>query len=120
MKDAAKKLVVRPGKNIKLDDIDPEDTHGMTKAAAAAVLAKQVDRLSVLQYMLYAETRRSLLVVLQGIDAAGKDGTIRHVMSGLNPQGVRVTPFKAPDGVEKRHDYLWRIHNAAPEFGQIG
>ena len=70
--------------------------------------------------MLYAESRRSLLVVLQGIDAGGKDGTIQHVMSGLNPQGVRVTSFKVPEGAEKRHDYLWRIHNAVPEFGQIG
>ena len=120
MKDLAAKLVAHPGKKIKLDDIDPEETHGMTKAAASAVLEKQVDRLSVLQYMLYAEAQRSLLVVLQGIDAAGKDGTIRHVMSGLNPQGVRVTPFKAPEGAEKRHDYLWRVHQAAPELGQIG
>ena len=77
-------------------------------------------RLSVLQYLLYAEARRALLVVLQGIDAGGKDGTIRHVMSGLNPQGVRVTSFKVPEGAEKRHDYLWRVHAAVPEFGQIG
>jgi len=59
-------------------------------------------------------------VVLQGIDAGGKDGTIRHVMSGLNPQGVKVTAFKVPEGEEKRHDYLWRVHQAIPEFGQIG
>jgi PPK2 family polyphosphate:nucleotide phosphotransferase len=70
--------------------------------------------------MLYAESRRAVLVVLQGIDAAGKDGTIRNVMSGLNPQGVSVTSFKAPDGPEKRHDYLWRVHNAVPESGKIG
>jgi PPK2 family polyphosphate:nucleotide phosphotransferase len=74
----------------------------------------------VLQYLLYAESRRSVLVVLQGIDAAGKDGTIRHVMTGLNPQGVSVTAFKAPEGAEKRHDYLWRVHNAVPEWGKIG
>ena len=83
-------------------------------------LQKNLDRLSVLQYLLYAEGRRSLLVVLQGIDAGGKDGTIRHVMSGLNPQGVKVTAFKVPEGAEKRHDYLWRVHHAVPEFGQIG
>jgi PPK2 family polyphosphate:nucleotide phosphotransferase len=74
----------------------------------------------VLEYLLYAEGRRAVLVVLQGIDAAGKDGTIRHVMSGLNPQAARVTAFKVPEGAEKRHDYLWRVHNAMPEFGQIG
>ena len=107
-------------KKIRLGDIDPGDTHGLTKEDAAAVLVKHLERLSVLQYLLYAEGRRSVLVVLQGIDAAGKDGTIRRVMSGLNPQGVEVTPFKAPEGAEKRHDYLWRIHKAMPEHGQIG
>lgn len=101
-------------------DLDPSHTHGIDKAAGAAQLAKNLDRLSVLQYLLYAEARRGLLVVLQGIDAGGKDGTIQHVMSGLNPQGVRVTSFKVPEGAEKRHDYLWRVHRAVPEFGQIG
>jgi PPK2 family polyphosphate:nucleotide phosphotransferase len=103
-----------------LEDIDPSHTHGISKDAAAAQLAKNLERLRVLQYLLYAEGRRSLLVVLQGIDAGGKDGTIQHVMSGLNPQGVRVTPFKVPEGSEKRHDYLWRVHRAVPEFGQMG
>jgi PPK2 family polyphosphate:nucleotide phosphotransferase len=69
---------------------------------------------------LYAEGRRSLLVVLQGIDAGGKDGTIKHVMTGMNPQGVDVTSFKVPEGAEKRHDYLWRVHNAVPEWGKMG
>ncbi len=101
-------------------DVDPSDTHGIDKASAAAHLSKNLDRLSVLQYLLYAEARRGLVVVLQGIDAGGKDGTIQHVMSGLNPQGVRVTSFKVPEGAEKRHDYLWRVHCAVPEFGQIG
>ena len=73
-----------------------------------------------MQTVLYAEARRSVLVVLQGIDAGGKDGTIRHVMSGLNPQGVTVTSFKVPEGEEKRHDYLWRVHRAVPEWGKIG
>ena len=73
-----------------------------------------------MQTVLYAEARRSVLVVLQGIDAGGKDGTIRHVMSGLNPQGVTVTSFKVPEGEEKRHDYLWRVHRAVPEWGDIG
>src|SRR6185369_5085248 len=120
MKQLCKELLVKPGSRIKLDDVDPSDTHGYDKAAGAEQLQKNLDRMSVLQYLLYAESRRSLLVVLQGIDAGGKDGTIQHVMSGLNPQGVRVTSFKVPEGAEKRHDYLWRVHNAVPEFGQIG
>jgi PPK2 family polyphosphate:nucleotide phosphotransferase len=100
--------------------LDAGQTHGVSKEAGERQLKKNLDRLSVLQYLLYAESRRSLLVVLQGIDAGGKDGTIRHVMSGLNPQGVKVTAFKVPEGEEKRHDYLWRVHQAIPEFGQIG
>jgi PPK2 family polyphosphate:nucleotide phosphotransferase len=120
MKHLSKELLVRPGSKIELADFDPSDTHGVDKAAAAVQLEKNLERLRVLQYLLYAESRRSLLVVLQGIDAGGKDGTIQHVMSGLNPQGVRVTSFKVPEGAEKRHDYLWRVHRAVPEFGQIG
>src|SRR3982750_1031851 len=76
--------------------------------------------MSVLQYLLYAENRRALLVVLQGIDAGGKDGTIRHVMTGLNPQGCRVVSFKVPAGEETKHDYLWRVHNQIPPYGSIG
>ena len=120
MKQLSKDLLVKPGARIKLADRDASDTLGIEKDAAAAQLEKNLDRLSILQYLLYAEARRSLLVVLQGIDAGGKDGTIQHVMSGLNPQGVRVTSFKVPEGPEKRHDYLWRVHRAVPEFGQIG
>jgi PPK2 family polyphosphate:nucleotide phosphotransferase len=120
MNHAIDRLMVPLEKKFRLSDIDPGDTRGLTKEHAAAALVKHLERLSVLQYLLYAEGRRSVLVVLQGIDAAGKDGTIRRVMSGLNPQGVRVTPFKAPEGAEKRHDYLWRIHKAMPEYGQIG
>ena len=120
MNHAIDKLMVPLEKKVRLGDIDPGDTRGLTKEDAAGALVKHLERLSVLQYLLYAEGRRSVLVVLQGIDAAGKDGTIRRVMSGLNPQGVRVRPFKAPEGEEKRHDYLWRVHNAVPEQGQIG
>ena len=120
MKQLAKELLVRPGARVKLAEIDAADTHKVEKDEAAKALQKNLDELSVLQYQLYAEARRALLVVLQGIDAGGKDGTIRHVMSGLNPQGVRVTAFKVPEGAEKRHDYLWRVHAATPEFGQIG
>lgn len=120
MKHFARELAIAPGSKIRLAKIDPEDTHGVEKSKAAHHLKSNLERLSVLQYLLYAEGKRALLVVLQGIDAGGKDGTIRHVMSGLNPQGVVVTPFKVPEGAEKRHDYLWRVHNAIPEQGSIG
>jgi PPK2 family polyphosphate:nucleotide phosphotransferase len=120
MKPLAQQLIVRPGARVQLARVDAGNTHGIEKADAEKRLEKNLERLSVLQYLLYAEARRSLLVVLQGIDAAGKDGTIRHVMSGMNPQGVTVTPFKVPEGAEKRHDYLWRVHQAVPEHGMIG
>jgi polyphosphate kinase 2 (PPK2 family) len=90
------------------------------KDGAEARLEKNRKRLSVPQFQLYAESQRALLAVLQGIDAGGKDGTIGHVMTGMNPQGVTVTAFKVPEGPEKRHDYLWRVHNAVPEYGKIG
>jgi PPK2 family polyphosphate:nucleotide phosphotransferase len=120
MKQLAHELIVKPGSQIKLAKIDPDHTFGYAKDSADDHLAKNLERLSVLQYRLYAEGKRSLLMVLQGIDAGGKDGTIKHVMSGVNPQGVDVTSFKVPEGAEKRHDYLWRIHRAVPEWGKIG
>lgn len=120
MKHLSRELKVPPGGKFKLADIGPAATHGVNKVQAADRLATNLQKLSTLQYLLYAESRRAVLVVLQGIDAGGKDGTIRRVMSGLNPQGVSVTPFKVPEGAEKRHDYLWRIHKAVPEHGMIG
>ena len=120
MADIIKALRIKPGADTRLKDIDPSDSFGIDKDEGREHLTKNVERLSVLQYQLYAEAKRSVLVVLQGIDAGGKDGTIRHVMTGLNPQGVSVTAFKVPEGEEKRHDYLWRVHRAVPEYGQIG
>jgi PPK2 family polyphosphate:nucleotide phosphotransferase len=120
MKELARELIVKPGSKMKLNKFDPDDTYGYEKESADEHLTKNVERLSVLQYMLYAEAKRSVLAVLQGIDAGGKDGTIRHVMTGLNPQGVTVTSFKVPEGAEKRHDYLWRVHQAVPEWGKMG
>jgi PPK2 family polyphosphate:nucleotide phosphotransferase len=120
MRHLAKALVVRPGSRFNLSSVDPANTHGIDRKSADGRFAKNLEKLSVLQYLLYAEASRALLVVLQGIDAGGKDGTISHVMSGLNPQGVQVTPFKVPEGEETRHDYLWRVHRAVPEFGKIG
>ncbi len=120
MKNLAHELLIAPGSKIALSDIDPADTHGANKKDTPDRFEKNCQRLAALQYLLYAEAKQSVLVVLQGIDAAGKDGTIKHVMSGLNPQGVTVTPFKVPEGAEKRHDYLWRVHKAAPETGMMG
>src|ERR1700760_4883341 len=120
MKNLAQHLAVPSGKHFQLKSVDPSDTHGVEKSEALEKLEKIREHLASLQYMLYAEGKRSLLVVLQGIDAGGKDGTIRHVMSGLNPQGVEVTSFKVPEGPEKRHDYLWRIHKAVPQYGMMG
>lgn len=113
------RLLVPPGK-LKLASWDPGDTLGLKKGEKTdATLAKNLARLDELQYLMYAEHRRGLLVVLQGVDASGKDGTIRHVMSGLNPQGCRVTAFKPPSPEEADHDFLWRVHRAVPAKGEI-
>ena len=109
------------GKTFKLAKRDPSDTaHIKDKGDAAEETLKLVDRLDHLQQVLYAEHKRSVLIVLQGMDAAGKDGTIQHVMSGVNPQGCSVTPFKQPTSHEMDHDFLWRIHQAVPARGMIG
>lgn len=117
----SKELIVTPSKSVKLAKWDAEDTLGWQKGAKMrASLDKSIERIDKLQYLLYAEHKRALLIVLQGLDAAGKDGTIRHVMTGCNPQGCHVTPFKKPSSEELSHDYLWRVHHAVPEYGDIG
>jgi len=119
--DLLDRLRVRPGRKVRLSDHDPDATPGYPhKAPAREHLEKNLARLSTLQYLLYAEGRRALLIVLQAVDAGGKDGTIRHVTAGLNPQGCRVTSFKVPSAEERAHDFLWRIHKAVPERGEIG
>jgi PPK2 family polyphosphate:nucleotide phosphotransferase len=119
--DFGRKLMVPPDKTIKLGKFDPADTLGHDNdQKTEAKLAKTIKRLDDLQYLLYAEKKRALLIVLQGMDAAGKDGTIRHVMSGVNPQGCSVTSFKVPNSEELAHDFLWRIHKVVPEKGMIG
>ena len=93
----SKELIASPGKKVKLSKWDPEDTLGWDKGHKAKASAeKETEKLDKLQYLLYAEHKRALLIVLQGMDAAGKDGTIRHVMAGVNPQGCLVTSFKKP------------------------
>ena len=115
------KLRVVPGKPVHLADWDPGDTLGFKKGEASqAALEKSLARLDELQYLMFAEHRRALLVVLQGMDGSGKDGTIRHVMAGLNPQGCRVTAFKTPTADEADHDFLWRVHREVPRRGEIG
>jgi PPK2 family polyphosphate:nucleotide phosphotransferase len=106
----------------RLADYDPADTGGLdiNKPDAKAMLASGIERLSALQEKLYAENCWSVLVVFQAIDAAGKDGAIKHVMSGVNPQGCQVHSFKQPNTEELEHDFLWRIAKALPERGRIG
>ena len=112
---------VTDGKKFKLKHIDPDDTAGLkSKEAATKLLATGVDRLCELQDMLYAQDRWSVLLVFQAMDAAGKDGTVKHVMSGVNPSGCQVFSFKAPSPEELDHDFLWRSFKSLPERGRIG
>jgi PPK2 family polyphosphate:nucleotide phosphotransferase len=113
-------LQVKPGSAARIRDRDPRDTLGLGKDDGKKLLRTLHERLGVFQQRLYAEGARSLLLVLQGIDAAGKDGVIRSVFTGMNPQGCRVASFKAPTSTELAHDYLWRIHAALPARGEIG
>ncbi len=112
-------LRVKPGSRVRLADIDPAETHGYTKAGSEAELGRGLDRLTDLQDRLWAEPKNPILIVLQGIDAAGKDGSVRHVMTAFNPMGCAVTSFKAPTPVELAHDYLWRVHQRTPGKGEI-
>ncbi len=119
--DFRSKLLVRPGEKVRLKDSDADNTFGFQKDdATQEETAKSIARMDELQYVLYAEDKRALLVVLQAMDAGGKDGTIRHVMAGVNPQGCRVVSFKVPSTEEERHDFLWRYHRALPARGEIG
>jgi PPK2 family polyphosphate:nucleotide phosphotransferase len=113
---------VEHGHPVDLASVDTSSTAGAPgdKAKTKEVCADLLEELSELQNRLWAEHRRSLLVVLQAIDAGGKDGTIRKVFTGVNPQGVRVASFKAPTPQELDHDFLWRVHAQAPGHGEIG
>jgi len=113
---------VKPGQSFDLSAVDSYSTEGAPdgKKATEREVTGMVDRLGELQERLWAEAKRSLLIVLQGMDTSGKDGAIKHVFRGINPVGVKVTSFKAPSDEEKRHDFLWRVHRAAPAAGEIG
>jgi len=113
--------LVEPDSKIKLSNYDPDDTGDLnSKSKADKLLEQHREKLSTLQDLMYAEAKHSLLVVLQAMDAAGKDGTIRHIFTGVNPQGCQVTSFKKPSLEELKHDFLWRVHRATPARGMIG
>ena len=113
-------LVVAPGSKVDLGDFDAGETFGREKDAAETELETVLERLADLQARLWAEAKHPVLVVVQGIDAAGKDGTIRAIAGAFNPQGTPVTSFKVPSPAELAHDYLWRVHRQIPARGEIG
>jgi PPK2 family polyphosphate:nucleotide phosphotransferase len=119
--DLAKPYRIDDGRKFRLKDVDPGDTGGLdSKENAQESLAKGVARLAELQELLYAQDRWALLLIFQAMDAAGKDGAIEHVMSGVNPQGVQVFSFKRPSDEDLDHDFLWRTSKCLPERGRIG
>jgi polyphosphate kinase 2 (PPK2 family) len=113
---------ITKGKGFKLKDFNPSDTCGLKldKGEAAELLQRGTEWLAEEQDMLYAQDRWSLLLIFQAMDAAGKDGTIKHVMSGVNPQGCQVFSFKQPSAEELSHDFMWRYTKSLPERGRIG
>lgn len=116
----SKELVVKPGARVRLAKIDPgfKGVHE-TYEDAKEQLQHNLDRITELQELLYAERKHAVLIVLQGIDAAGKDGTCWHVLRAMNPQGTRVTGFKQPTSIEAAHDFLWRVHPHTPGLGDV-
>lgn len=116
----AKSLIVKPDSKVQLAAIQPGATHGWTRPEAEAELERLLPKIDELQYKLHAERKQALLIVLQAMDAGGKDGTIRKVMTALNPQGTRVESFKVPTDEELAHDFLWRVHAKTPRKGEVG
>jgi PPK2 family polyphosphate:nucleotide phosphotransferase len=113
--------LIKPGQSIRLKNFPTDDTRPFKdKQQALPEIEKNLDKLARLQNLLYAQNKHALLIVIQGMDTAGKDGAIKHVFSGVNPQGCAVTSFKQPSHEELQHDYLWRIHDHAPAKGMIG
>jgi PPK2 family polyphosphate:nucleotide phosphotransferase len=113
-------IQVLPGTHIRLADFDARYDEGLDKETGQAETARLTAELDDLVYRLYAENRRAVLIVLQGMDTSGKDGTIRHVMREVSPQAVRVVSFKQPSAEELSHGFLWRIHRAVPPKGHVG
>jgi PPK2 family polyphosphate:nucleotide phosphotransferase len=113
--------LVKPHHKLRLSSIPADETgRYRNKEEAAADLEQHRQRLDELQELLTADARHAVLIVLQGMDTAGKDGTIRHIFTGVNPQACNVTPFKVPTPLEQKHDFLWRAHRAVPQLGTIG
>ena len=112
---------VKPGKKVALNGLDPSETQGYEggKNDGKLELEKLTEELEALQELLFAEGKHRLLIILQGMDTSGKDGVVRHVFEGVNPQGVRVASFKVPTPLELDHDYLWRVHSQTPGKGEI-
>lgn len=110
----------RPGHKIRLSKINPDDTGRITKDKALDRFVELREKVSLLQERLYAEHKRSLLIVFQALDTGGKDGAIKNLCSGLNPAGIRISAFKVPTQPELDHDYLWRVHKVTPDKGMIG
>jgi PPK2 family polyphosphate:nucleotide phosphotransferase len=118
--DYREEFLVKPGTSVKLRHFDPAYTgKDLSKDEAAEKTKSYCKDLKKLQLLLYAEKKHALLIVLQGLDAAGKDGTINHVISAMNVQGTNVTSFKEPTGMELEHDFLWRVHSHAPAQGTV-
>ena len=112
---------VKPHEKVRLSRVSTSETDGYkSEKEARDMLEDQRAQLDGLQELLFAENKHAVLVVLQGMDTGGKDGTIRHIFTGINPQGCDVTPFKVPTPLEARHDFLWRAHKAVPPHGMIG
>ncbi len=110
---------IAPGAPVRLADYSTDDTQDWDKDKAKEETKRLLEEVDALQERLYAESKQSLLVVLQAMDGAGKDSTIRHVFGPLNPQGIRTAPFKAPTAPELAHDFLWRVHKQAPAKGEL-
>ncbi|MBD1384210.1 polyphosphate kinase 2 family protein [Mucilaginibacter rigui] len=120
MKDLAYRFKIADTKNFKLKDFNPDETAGYDKDGAEELLADLISETAKMQSELYAANSRSLLIIFQAMDAAGKDSAIEHTMSGLNPQGCQVYSFKQPTAEDYEHDFLWRHYKALPERGRIG
>lgn len=119
-KEILQKLIAKPGEKHKVSDFSTSYAAGLKKEKVEVLKDDSIEALAKLQDVLYAQDRYSVLIIFQAMDAAGKDGTIKHVMSGINPQGCQVFSFKQPSAEELDHDYLWRIYKSLPERGRIG
>src|SRR5215471_17644462 len=120
MSNYLKKFIVKPGSKVRLKDFDPA-YHGKHESHEQALpeIQKYIQQFEQLQYLMYAERKHSLLIVLQGLDAAGKDGVVRHVLTGMNPAGCVASNFKQPTKEELAHDFLWRVHPHVPAKGSV-